>query len=319
MSNNILGIVSESDVVIANTLENGRENSGMPNGIWGREQTNRNLTSIVITAAIEVLNGSFTFEQQNDSSGGYVCDCQPDDRGTVYLFGSVKQYRRGHLNRTNNIFTGYQLHLRYDRRLPYRLPPCFSPGPEGETTDTLEFGEVTVDSTVWDTAHVYSAIWGTLGAVYASYPFYATRTPPFDGTHFVIPVRFTPPRAEQYHGFLTVATVEHFYQIPLFGRGVPPSASDSSFILHPSSFSLSAFPNPFNARTEIRFSLPKLGKVSLDLFNVTGRKVMTVLEGDLTAGEHALPLDGSDLASGVYFARLQTPHRQTTLKIALIR
>jgi hypothetical protein len=39
----------------------------------------------------------------------------------------------------------------------------------------------------------------------------------------------------------------------------------------------------------------------------------------LTAGEHGIPLDAPGLASGVYFARLLTPPRQTTLKIALIR
>ena len=317
---NVLGLVSESGVTIANTPQNGRENSGMPNGTWGREQGNPNLTDIVITAAIESPNGGLTFEDQNDSATGYVCDCQPDDRGTVYIFGSVRQYRRGYLNRMNNVFTGYQLNLWYDRRLMRMRPPCFWPaGPEGETTDTLDFGEVTVDSLVWDTAHVYTSFWGTLGSVYASYPFWATRTPPFDGTHFVIPVRFTPPRAEQYHGFLSVVTVEHYFQIPLFGRGVPPSASDSPFIPHPSSLSLSCSPNPFNARTEIRFNLPQAEEVSLDLFDITGRKVMTVLNGNLTAGEHAVPLAGSDLPSGVYFARLLTAHGQTTLKLALIR
>jgi hypothetical protein len=229
----VLGIVSESDVVIANTFENGRDNSGMPNGTWGREQTNRNLTDIVITAAIEVLNGSFTFEQQNDSASGHVSEFWPDDRGKVYIFGSVKQYRRGYLNRTNNIFTGYQLSLRADRRFQIRRPPCLSEW-EGDLADSLDFSDVPVGSSVSDTVEVGLYCPTTFDSLPVPAPFAATVFPPFFGRFFHIQVQFTPldtvSYADTLHGFYSPR------MLILRGRGVPPSASDSSFILHPSSF-----------------------------------------------------------------------------------
>lgn len=120
-SNNSLGIVSEGDVKIANTPENGRENSA---GL-GSSQTNPNLTDIVISAAIVALGESFTFENQNDPDSGYVFEGSPDDRGTIYLFGSVTQMRRGYVHRRNNGSTGYLKKYVYDKRLQSKRPPCF--------------------------------------------------------------------------------------------------------------------------------------------------------------------------------------------------
>lgn len=118
---NYVGIVSEGDIKIANTPANGRENS---NGL-GFNQGNQNLTNIVITAAVVALGESFTFEQQNDPDSGYVCTCQPDDRGMIYLYGSLTQRRRGYVHRSTRSSTGYGKQYRYDLRFLTRRPPCF--------------------------------------------------------------------------------------------------------------------------------------------------------------------------------------------------
>jgi len=96
-------------------------------------------------------------------------------------------------------------------------------------------------------------------------------------------------------------------------------AHDRNFIPHPSSFSLSCFPNPFNARTEIRFMLPDAARVELALFDILGRQVTTLANGVFPAGEHSVPFDGSNWGSGIYFARLAASHRQIALKLMLIR
>ncbi|MFZ5433852.1 MAG: hypothetical protein ACOZB3_08780 [Calditrichota bacterium] len=119
--NEILGIVSEGDVKVANTVANGRENS---NGL-GNNQSNRAYTSIVITAAIVALGTSFTFENQNDPDSGYVSSTIPDDRGTIYLYGSVTQMRRGYVHRSTNSSTGYLKQYKYDTRLLRIRPACF--------------------------------------------------------------------------------------------------------------------------------------------------------------------------------------------------
>ena len=69
-------------------------------------------------------------------------------------------------------------------------------------------------------------------------------------------------------------------------------------------------PNPFNPRSEIRFSLARSGQVELAVFDSRGRKVSTLAAGELPAGEHArtwtgVDQDGNPVSSGVYFARLR--------------
>jgi len=61
------------------------------------------------------------------------------------------------------------------------------------------------------------------------------------------------------------------------------------------------YPNPFNPTTTIRFSIPERARVSLTLFNLLGQEVLALLDEDQDPGEHAVQLNASPLASGVYF------------------
>ena len=65
------------------------------------------------------------------------------------------------------------------------------------------------------------------------------------------------------------------------------------------------FPNPFNARTTLAFSLPAEGRITVTVFNLLGEQVKTVLEGDLLAGAHSAHVDMGDLPSGVYFYQVE--------------
>ena len=69
-------------------------------------------------------------------------------------------------------------------------------------------------------------------------------------------------------------------------------------------------PNPFNANTVIRFTIPAAGSVSLDVYNLTGQKVQMLVNGRLPAGAHTVPWDATDdrgvpVSSGVYLSRLR--------------
>ncbi len=78
----------------------------------------------------------------------------------------------------------------------------------------------------------------------------------------------------------------------------------------PGNFALAQnFPNPFNPATSIRFALPKESEVKLVVMDLSGRELMTLVEGKRTAGEHVARWDGRDregqrAASGIYFYRL---------------
>ncbi|MCB1058824.1 MAG: T9SS type A sorting domain-containing protein [Calditrichaeota bacterium] len=88
----------------------------------------------------------------------------------------------------------------------------------------------------------------------------------------------------------------------------------------PSEFSLSQnYPNPFNPSTVIEFSLPTTSKAGLKVFDVTGRLVTTLVDEQMTAGNHRAHFDGSRLSSGVYFYKLEAADRSFTRKMVLIK
>lgn len=66
------------------------------------------------------------------------------------------------------------------------------------------------------------------------------------------------------------------------------------------------YPNPFNPTTQIRFGLPSSSEVSLEVFDLIGRRVALLLHDEIkTAGYHHVPFDASELSSGIYLYRIQ--------------
>jgi methionine-rich copper-binding protein CopC len=79
------------------------------------------------------------------------------------------------------------------------------------------------------------------------------------------------------------------------------------------------YPNPFNPSTTFEFALPVAGHVNLDVFNVLGQKVETVVDENLNAGIHQVVWDATDVSSGVYFYRLTTSDNTETRKMMLLK
>jgi hypothetical protein len=92
----------------------------------------------------------------------------------------------------------------------------------------------------------------------------------------------------------------------------------------PSDFTLSQnYPNPFNGRTRIEFNLATPSVVDLSVFDITGRKVAVLEEGQLDAGPHSVIWDSKDMAghpvsSGVYFYRLNIQGGSSVTKEMLL-
>lgn len=93
----------------------------------------------------------------------------------------------------------------------------------------------------------------------------------------------------------------------------------------PGSYSLAQnYPNPFNPSTEISFELPVRGDVRLDIYNLLGQNVRTLVNGSLEAGSHTITWDGradngTGVASGVYLYRLQSGSYSETKKMTLMK
>lgn len=90
--------------------------------------------------------------------------------------------------------------------------------------------------------------------------------------------------------------------------------------LLPVQYSLSQnYPNPFNPVTKINFALPKQGLVTLKIYDVLGREVRTVVNEVKAAGYHTVEFNGSNIASGVYFYRLESNGFSDIKKMMLIK
>ncbi|MBN1825077.1 MAG: VCBS repeat-containing protein [Candidatus Eisenbacteria bacterium] len=97
-----------------------------------------------------------------------------------------------------------------------------------------------------------------------------------------------------------------------------PGAAPAAFRLFPNA------PNPFNPRTVIRFEVPRRGAVRVDVYDITGRMVATLVEGTRDAGSFDAVWNGADargrsVGSGVYFARMSAEGFTATRKMLLIR
>ncbi len=93
----------------------------------------------------------------------------------------------------------------------------------------------------------------------------------------------------------------------------------------PAEFGLTQnFPNPFNPATNIRFALPRLSDVTLDIYNIEGRRVKRLVDGQYSAGVYNVTWDGqneqgNDVATGVYFYRLEAGEYVASKKMILLK
>ena len=84
------------------------------------------------------------------------------------------------------------------------------------------------------------------------------------------------------------------------------------------------YPNPFNPQTTIAFSLPRAENVRLSVFDLRGRLVRTLVDGQHAGGDHAVIWDGNDqagqrVASGSYVYRLTTDSQQLNKVMVLVK
>lgn len=88
----------------------------------------------------------------------------------------------------------------------------------------------------------------------------------------------------------------------------------------PQAFALNQnYPNPFNPTTAIQFALPEATPIKLAVFDVQGRLVRLLAEGTYQAGQHQVMFEASELPSGLYLYRFETPQQAFTKKMMLMK
>ena len=95
---------------------------------------------------------------------------------------------------------------------------------------------------------------------------------------------------------------------------------DGNLNNRPTSFTLSQnYPNPFNPVTRINFEIAKAGQVKVEVFNITGQRVKTLINQKMAAGDHTITWDARNFASGVYFYKLSFGSLSQTKKMILLK
>jgi hypothetical protein len=82
---------------------------------------------------------------------------------------------------------------------------------------------------------------------------------------------------------------------------------------------IGSYPNPFNPATTIKFTVGEATDIELAVFDLQGRLVTSLAQGNYTRGSYEVTFDGAGLASGVYFARLTSPQKSQMMKLVLMK
>ncbi|MDP2173628.1 MAG: T9SS type A sorting domain-containing protein [Candidatus Cloacimonadaceae bacterium] len=113
------------------------------------------------------------------------------------------------------------------------------------------------------------------------------------------------------------------YSIPFRFRTSDVSANDDHYISQPTLLK-GNYPNPFNPSTTIDYQIPAKGNVRLEIYNMKGQKVQTLVNELKTSGSHSVVWNGIDqsghsVVSGVYFYRLVTENNTITKRMLLLK
>ena len=145
------------------------------------------------------------------------------------------------------------------------------------------------------------------------------------GENATVNVTFSPTAEGVVSGELTILSDDNsapVTTVQLSGTGSPVDNDDN---VNPVITELKGnYPNPFNPSTTIAFSLKDSGPVRVDIYNMSGQRVKTLINGDLPAGNHSIVWNGTDsssrgVASGVYFFKMQAGKYTSTKKMIMMK
>ncbi len=135
----------------------------------------------------------------------------------------------------------------------------------------------------------------------------------YAGQSIEIRFRFGSDEGTEQEGwYIDDLVIENFFP--------PEAAGEEPGVALPRSCQLAQnYPNPFNPTTTIEYAIPQAGPVRLQVYNLRGQQVLTLVDAARPAGRHAVVLDASRLASGLYFYSLTVGEFRDTKKMMLVK
>jgi hypothetical protein len=101
--------------------------------------------------------------------------------------------------------------------------------------------------------------------------------------------------------------------------GSPVGIEDNPVEQLPDKYFLSQnYPNPFNPITHIRFGLPMISDVKIELYDILGQRILTLINARIPAGNHIIDFDGGHLASGIYICRIEAKNSSLSSKQSFV-
>lgn len=137
------------------------------------------------------------------------------------------------------------------------------------------------------------------------------------GDSMIATVTFSPDTAGDYaNGIRVFNDSNEFLELRVLGSTLT-SATPSATL--PTELSLSVYPNPGNSAFRLSYVLARNSNATLNVFDVTGREVATLVNEAQSAGEHIVSWNASAQASGIYFAALEAANSRTVSKLVLMK
>ncbi len=140
------------------------------------------------------------------------------------------------------------------------------------------------------------------------------------GTEQQFKVEGLTPHSTYYFALRSADEVPNWSGVSNIASGAPVGVKGRKTSELPAFFTLFPnYPNPFNPETEIRYGLPVSCQVSLEVYNITGEKVVTLVNEKQEAGYHRVVWDASGMASGIYLYRIKAGIFSKTQKMVLLK
>jgi hypothetical protein len=178
------------------------------------------------------------------------------------------------------------------------------------STEEIEFGNVSLNETSTEQLTIFNMGTEVLTGTITAPDGFASELTSYSveaGENVVVDIDFTPTEAITYSGDLVITSNDPNQAEVIVALNGTGTSTGNGVDLLPTVTELNGnYPNPFNPTTNIKFSLKADSKVTLNIYNIRGQKVKTLINDNMEAGYHTIVWNGRDdsgksVSSGVYF------------------